>query len=66
MKVCLNCWCGITILKKGFSGTNPRVINTNAGKYYCSMCDDKSNGYVEIEVPEGCLVVSSRDVEIKD
>ena len=25
--------------------------------YYCSMCGEGSNGYVEMEVPEGCLVV---------
>lgn len=36
------------------------------GRYYCSMCEKKSNGYVDMAVPEGCLVVSSCDIEIKD
>jgi hypothetical protein len=58
MRMCMKCWRSITEAREEDKPDNFRLINSGHYKYECNTCGKGSNGYVEVDVPEGCLMVS--------
>jgi len=62
MKMCMECWRSITEAREE---DKPNNYTSMVGmfipghhKYQCLLCGTGSNGYVEVDVPDGCLMVS--------
>lgn len=63
MRMCMKCWRSITESKIEADVLPPNYRITdglfqNRYLYQCLLCGKGSNGYVEVDVPEGCLMVS--------
>ena len=58
MKMCLKCWRSIVEAREEDEPPNYKFTDNGHYKYECNTCGKGSNGYVDVNVPFGCLMVS--------
>ena len=63
MRMCLRCWWSITFanverLPDNYTQSHSFDGSFLSYNYMCNTCGRGSNGYVDVDVPKGCLMVS--------